>query len=428
MSGTSSTASRRPSPTLRQRRATWRAGGAASPGAWLGYAAMAGIMLWWTWRALQDPSQYDLTLLYQGGQLAWATGHPEHHPLWVGTPLLAAVMAVITRVMSLQTAGALITILNLGLVVGVVAVLLRRLRGRLPPVWWWLTAFALVSFAPMMSTVWWKQLNIIALVLALAGFDRLERGRTRSASAMIGLSVAVKPLVFLLPLVLLARRETRRAGALSLAWVPALTMAGQALLALHAGDLGVLSPLPAIQNFLVKSKPGRGLACQSLNFAPQSLVCRVAGPEHWLLQRTVVSVAIGLLGLWVIYALRRRRATSWEAFAFVCLLSVMFSPVAWAHYQVMLAPLFVLLVVGFAREGAGFGSWAGLATAFLLASLMWQPYGTLTGTVANALSGHAGTLARSQQDADSIAPVAQFAQYVLLITGLRWYAAPGSQD
>ena len=185
----------------------------------LGYAALAGVVAWWTWRALDEPSAFDTGLVYRAGEVAWETGHPEDVPTFVNTPFHVALMAIVTRLVSIDTAADLITLLNLLLVVGLIGVTLYRLRPVLSPVWWWVTAVALVSFAPMMSTVWWKQFNVIALALALAGFDQLRRGvtgsevlrpgRLRMSGALIGLSVAFKPLVILLPLVLLARRSTR---------------------------------------------------------------------------------------------------------------------------------------------------------------------------------------------------------------------------
>jgi hypothetical protein len=103
----------------------------------------------------------------------------------------------------------------------------------------------------------------------------------------------------------------------------------------------------------------------------------------------------------------------------------MTSPFEWTHYQVMLAPLFLLLVFRFVREGAGFGEWAGLALAFLLASLIWQPYGTLAGTLQRITGGaresyypFSGAPAQTFQEG-----VAQFAQYILVMAGAVWYAS-----
>jgi hypothetical protein len=95
----------------------------------------------------------------------------------------------------------------------------------------------------------------------------------------------------------------------------------------------------------------------------------------------------------------------------------MVSPIAWSHYQIMLAPLFVLLLVRFSREGASAGAWAGLAVAFALASLMWQPYGTLIGAVKDVFTG--GT--QSEHALLTVEQFAQFAQYILILTGVLWY-------
>jgi Glycosyltransferase family 87 len=409
----------------RGRRAGWSA--SFGQGAWLGAllgVALAGVVTWWTWRALHDPNGYDFRLAYKGGQVAWATGHPEEQYTWTGTPLLAAVLALLSRLESLRVAGDVLTIVNAMLVVVAVAMVMWRLRDRLSPGWWWVTALALLSFGPIMSTVWWKQFNIIALVLAVAGFELVRRRRPYSAAALIGLSIAIKPLVFLLPVVLLVRRETRRAGALALVWIAALSLAGQAFLAVRAHDLGVLSPSSAVNNFVAKTQPGfhPRWACMKLNFAPDALLCRLAGTGDWTLQHIVVWIAVAVLGVVAFNALRgRREATSWELFAVACPLSAMLSPLAWSHYQILLVPLFVLLLVRFTTEGAGVVAWTALAAAFVLASLMWEPYDTSIAAVTTLLSTHPPSAARRVQDALSVALVAQYAQYALFAAALLWY-------
>jgi hypothetical protein len=390
----------------------------------VGYAALAGVVGFWTWRALNDPVLLlfgDSHGFYMGGQVAWATGHPEHLSGWTGTPLFALVMAVTSRLVSFRTWDHLLTALNVGLVVAVVAVVLRRLRGTLSPAWWWIAAAALLSFGPVMATVWWKQVNIIALVLAVGGFELVRRRRTQTGAALIGLSLAFKPLAILLPFVLLARRDTRRAGAWALGCVLVVTLAAQAVLAAHAHSASALNPLTALQNFDHKTRPApangftTGWACNVSNFAPGSILCRLAGTQHATLQRVVALAGVALLAIWVISALRGRKATSWEVFAFTCAISPMLSPIDWAHYQIMLAPLFVLLVVRFTRDGAEPEEWAGLAVAFVLASLTWGPYNTPIDVVRNGFPG------RPAFDYDLIAFAASFAQYVLILTGVLWY-------
>jgi hypothetical protein len=394
----------------------------ASLPALLGFSLLAAIVAWWTWRAIADPHGYDFRLYYRAGQVAWATGHPEHQSTWDGTPLLGALMAILTRLAGLRAAADLITVLNAALVLGASAVVLRKLRGVLPAAAWWAVAAGLLSFGPILSTVWWKQFNLFALVAALAGFALMRQRRVPQAAALIGLSVSIKPLAFLLPFVLLARPSTRRVGALAVAWVAGLNLAGQAVLALRAHDLAVLSPVLAVQNFLTKSKPDHIWACQPVNFAPGSLLCRIVGRHDLTLQHVAVWAAAAVLGAWIVSTLRGRGVRSWETFAFTCPLSVMVSPLAWAHYQVMLAPLFVLLLVRFTRDGAGLIAWAGLVGAFLLASLMWLPYGTLPDAVWQLLSGNAPPpRAQIFHDENALAPAAQAAQYVLVLTGVLWY-------
>jgi hypothetical protein len=382
----------------------------------VGYVALAALVLFWTWRALHDASVYDFGLAYQGGQSAATTGHPEHLATWTGTPLLAAVMAMVSRLVSSGTGGHLLTLVNVVLVVGTAAVVLQRLRGTLSPAWWWITAAALLSFGPIMSSVWQKQLNIIALVLALGGFELMRRRRSHAGAALIGLSVAFKPLAILLPFVLLARRETRRAGAWAVVYLVVVSIVAQALLAAHAGSASAFNPLLELQSFMDKSKLGTGWACWVENFAPGSLLCRVAGSYDPTFQRVVVLAGVALLGAWVVGSLRGRRALSWEVFAFTCAISPMVSPIDWSHYQLMLAPLFVLLVVRFSREGTEAGEWAGLGVAFVLASLMWRPYDTPIDL------SRLGLPSTWTSFGILVADVAQFAQYVLILTGALWYA------
>jgi Glycosyltransferase family 87 len=380
-----------------------------------GYAALGLIVTLWAYRAFRDSATHDAGLAYVGGQVAWATGHPEHWFSWTGTPFLASVYALLTRILSNRAAADFLTAINVVLVVGTIAIVLRRLRAVLSPTWWWILAFALACFGPVMSTVWWKQVNIICLVLALAGFEALRRGREHRGALLIALSLSVKPLAILLPFVLLAGRQTRRAGAWAFAYLVALNIGAQVLLAAHAHDSSALNIWLAVKNFSTKSKPAAGLACSPENFSPQSMLCRLSSPQHWTSVQVVALLGVAVLGVWIVVALRGRRSTSWEVFAYTCAVSTMVSPISWSHYQIMLAPLFVLLLVRFARGRADVGEWVGLACAFVLASLVWSPYGAVT----DALQGKFSDAFRFNSH-PLITAVAEFAQYVLIVTALLW--------
>jgi hypothetical protein len=382
-----------------------------------GLLMLVGIVVWWALRAYNEPATVDVGLAYQGGQVAWATGHPEHLITWISTPFLGFVMAIVSRLVSEVSAAHLMTVLNTLLVTSTGVFVLYKLRTVLAAAWWWLLAFAMFTFAPMLSTVWWKQFNLIALVTALAGFYLIRERRPASGAALIGLSISIKPLAVMLPFVLLARRETRRAGVIALGWIFALNVLAQGFMATRAGNIATLNFLPILKNFADKSKPENIWACHTENFAPGSLLCRLAGSQNWDVQHLVVWTAVALLAGWVADALRGRKMISWEVFAFTCAISPMVSPIAWSHYQIMLAPLFVLLFVKFVTEGASIATWSGLIVSFVLASLMWQPFGTSIGAVRHIIDGAAQT----QRALFSIASVAQFAQYTLVITGIIWY-------
>jgi hypothetical protein len=387
--------------------------------AFLGFAVLLGIVVWWTWRTFHDPHPMDLGLAYQAGRVALITGHPERLNSWDGTPFLGASMAVISRFFSQHLTWVLLTVLNLAAVLALAGVLLGRLRGIVSARWWWVLAFAVLSFSPLMSTVWTKQFNILALALAVGGFELLRRGQDRPAAFLIGLSISLKPLVFLVPFVLLVPRSTRRVALETIAWVIVLNVLGLILYAIRAHSLDALNPYTALQTFEGKAGLSNTWACAPDNFAPGALQCRLSGINNPTLQQIVVYSVVALFGVWAVDVLRGRGPRSWEVLAFAAPLSAMLSPLQWSHYQVLLLPLFVLLVVRFLTEGATFGAWAGLASAFFLASLMWQPYGTLVGAVRGVFSG----MPQTPHDLQSIGTVAQFAQYTLLITALVWYAA-----
>src|SRR6185436_10662225 len=112
----------------------------------------------------------------------------------------------------------------------------RALRPVLPRAAWWSTLAAAVFFLPLVSTVAYKQFNLLALGLAFAGFLLVRRGREEAGGAVIAGSICLKPVAILLVPSLLARRDTRRAGWHAVLWIAALTAAAQGFLALRAGD------------------------------------------------------------------------------------------------------------------------------------------------------------------------------------------------
>jgi hypothetical protein len=380
-------------------------------------AGLAVVGGWVAGFAATRPGTYDLGLAYLGGAEAWASGRPERVFTWISTPFLAMLMAVATRVASAGTLAVAFNVFNVALAIALIAATWWGLRGRLPVRLWWLTLFAAVLFAPLSSTLWWKQLNLLALALAVAGFALLRRDRKADpwAAALIALSISIKPIVILLPLVLLLRADSRRAGLYLVGWTALLEAVAQAFLAWRAHDLAVLSPLPALTNFTAKSLPAaNGWACNVQDFSPTSTVCRLTGgPFFWDLQRlAVLAFVLGLA--WLLWrALRGFDARTWEMFAAACLLSPMLSPLAWSHYQLLLGPMFVVLVVRLPRTPEALPRWLLLGGAFLLAEISWTPIGTIAD-----LAGLGSLAPPGSRAYGSLLTAAAFAQYFLLTAAI----------
>ncbi|HSS93157.1 MAG TPA: glycosyltransferase family 87 protein [Candidatus Dormibacteraeota bacterium] len=341
----------------------------------------------------------DFGLAYSGGLEAWASGHPERLSTWFSTPFLALVMAVITRVASADAGAHVLVAANVVVWGGLLVTVWSRLQGRVPSAWWWGTLVAAAVFSPAISTIFWLNFNIIVFALALAGFSLVGR-HDRLAALLIGLSVATKPILLLLPLALLLRRESRTAGMLATAVAAGLNVAGIAFLAWRAGDPGALNPFPLLADFAAKGH-GPLVACVTQNYSPLALLCRLGLPTT-----TAVTLGVDAALVAIAWLLLRRLSTGWEVFALACLISPMLGPIEWATYQLLFAPVMLLLAYQFWSEGAPARLWLGLLLAFLMTELVWDPM---------------ESLARTPVTVEIVSySVGQFAQFVILLTWARW--------
>ena len=346
----------------------------------------------------------DFGLAYQAGVEAWNSGHPQRLVTWTGTPFYALVMALVARGTSVE-GGA-----RLFLAISVVAwgailrqtwnILMDRVSGR----FWSISLAAAIIFSPGIQTIFWLQPNLIVFGLALLGYAYLViLRRDFTAGALIGASIAIKPLVVLLPLALLMRRQTRTAGLWAIASAGLLTFGGLAFLAWRAGDRAVLNPIAYLTGFLSKGQ-GPIAACVPENYSPVALLCRL-GVEPSTGVVVVVGIVVVLIG-WFLIRLPETDVSTWAVFAAASILSGMLGPIDWASYGVLMAPLFVLLAYQFWRESAPPPFWIGLGIAYLLAELVWDPIESLAQApvVVVIFSYSAG----------------QFSQYVLLLLWARW--------
>jgi hypothetical protein len=211
----------------------------------------------------------------------------------------------------------------------------------------------------------------------VGGFALIGRN-ARWGGILIGLSLALKPIVILLPLALLLRRDTRKAGIWSIATAGAANVAGLAFLAWRAGDARVLNPLIALGNFSAKTYMPV-YACAPENYSPSALLCRLGlGPSQMI--TGAIAIAVAGLGYYWLRRLGDLPGRSWEVFALACMLSPFIGPVAWSHYQLLLAPAMLVLAYGFWRRNAPPMLWAALVLVFALCELIWDPLESLAHT------------------------------------------------
>ncbi|HKW69163.1 MAG TPA: glycosyltransferase family 87 protein [Candidatus Dormibacteraeota bacterium] len=351
------------------------------------------------------PYTADFGLAYQAGVEAWNSGHPQRLLTWTGTPFYALVMALVTRWASIEGGARLFMAIEVVAWGGMLRQVWSQLSDRVSARFWWTTLAAAVFFAPAIQTIFWLQPNLIVFGLALLGYAYLVlRRRDTLGGVLIGISVAVKPILLLLPLALLLRRQTRAAGLTAIATTVVSSFAGLAFLAWRAGDPAVLNPIDYLAGFLGK---GRGpiAACVPENYSPVALLCRL-GAEPSTALVVGVAGAVLVIGWLLIRDLPDSTESQWAIFAAACLLSGMLGPIDWASYGVLMAPLFLLLAYQFWLEGAPPPLWIGLGLAYLLADLVWDPLESLAQTPVPIVvfSYSAG----------------QFSQYVLLLVWIRW--------
>lgn len=345
----------------------------------------------------------DFGLAYHAGQVAWSSGHPERLSTWTGTPFLAFVMAAITKAESLEVGTLVILATNLVVWAGLLFSVWSRLDGRVPSGWWWGTLLTAVVFAPAITAIFWMQLNLIVLALALGGVALTGRN-DRAAGLLIGLALALKPILVLLPFVLLLRPESRRAGVWAIAVAAVLSTLGLGFLAWRAGDLSVANPVAYLAQFVTKGR-GPDYACVPENYSPMGLLCRLGVPSSTALTAIVAATVLGV-GWLVIRQLRNPSGAKWELFAAAGLLSPMLGPIGWAGYQVLLAPLMLLLAYQFWAERAPVFLWVNLAAVFLLTMLVWDPLESIAQTPVPLLVASY--------------TLGQFAQYFLLLLWVQW--------
>ena len=340
-------------------------------------ALLVGAVAWWTWRAINDVHGFDFKLYYHGGQSAWLTGHPERAGE-LGRHTVPGCRPGDPHPDS-QPAGCGRRHHRAERRLGA-----RHHRGPAAP-----PAGHAVLPRPRPDGAGDPHVRTVALncVVEAVQSDRAG-GRRRGVRPAASRPAHV-------------RRSTDRAIGLDQA-TPVPAAGRPAHPARHAARRGgsdrcdggaqrrgagptgcqgrkLACPRPADRRGQLPDQepalPRLGVSVGQPR--PERRVLPDVRAGHLALVHLLVVAAVGLLAFAVVSVLADRTGTSWELFAFICPLCAMASPLAWAHYQILLAPLFILLVVRFAQGQAAGGWWLALIGAFALASLMWLPYGTL---------------------------------------------------
>jgi Glycosyltransferase family 87 len=391
------------------------------PWEWIFAAVVVGWLIVLFWRGLTGLPALDTGLAYKGGQVAWATGHPERLSTWISSPFFALIMALTSRVLTENQTRIAVTFVNYAVLLALLPAIWVPLRRRVSPLFWWIALTAGLVFAPLASTLFWRQFNLIALAVGAAGFW-LSARRPAAAGALVSLSIAVKPVIFLLPLAMIWKRDTRKTGVLTLVWGVAILIVSQLFLAWRAHSLRTLLPFAALSNFASKSLPStNGWVCNAQNFSPESTMCRVValGGKDWSATRDLTLVGVAGIVLVAALLLRRTEGKSWLIFAFACLLSPMLSPIAWSHYQLMMAPMFLVLGYDLCKRRGQFIEWLWVGGAYVLCELSWRPYGMIDNILQQLVRG---------MPERSLLPsgfvllgFAQFAQYVLFFGAVLWF-------
>lgn len=345
----------------------------------------------------------DFGLAYQGGQEAWSSGHPERVLTWTATPFFALVMAGLTRAAPLDVATTAMLVVNLAVWAGLLITVWNQLLGRVPAKLWWVTLVATAVFAPAITTIFWMQPNLIVLALSLGGVALAGR-RVRTAGLLIGLALALKPVAILLPLALLLRGESRRAALWAIGVAGVLSAIGLGFLAWRGGDLSIANPIAYVAHFQTKGG-GPIVACVPENYSPMALLCRFGVPSSTVLTVAVAGVVL-FLGWLAVRRLRGVPNAAWDLVAVAFALSPMLGPIGWAHYQLLLAPLMLLLAYQFWAERAPIFLWLNLGLVFMMTMLIWDPLESLARTPVIVL-----VVAYT---------IGQFAQYFLLLLWFQW--------
>ncbi|MEO7794965.1 MAG: hypothetical protein ABIV06_09350 [Thermoanaerobaculia bacterium] len=287
----------------------------------LGFAGVVGVAALVHHGALLQPEpQQDEPDFVEAAELVAAGQSPYLQEKYNYPPLFASLGA---RALDLGGTGLFLGLMrgaNLLAVAGL-AIFAAGFAGLSPP-WRFTLAAALVAFLPIVHyTFWIGNTTPVAAALALAGW-RIGAGRPLAGAALVGASLAFKPIALVGALYLTARRLIERPAPVQ-RWVEALTWIPFTALGLvpWAGEL------PAL---LARMREPPIFSSRNLSFR------RVL--DGFGMEMPAAAITLAVLAIAFLMA-RRRPIDELDRVHTAPVVALLALPVAWAHGFLLVLPL-----------------------------------------------------------------------------------------
>jgi alpha-1,2-mannosyltransferase len=198
------------------------------------------------------------------------------------------------------------------------------IRRRVGVVWLPVLLAALVNFPPVLSHLFWGQLQLLLLLLLVGSWLCLRREHDIAAGVLLGLAIALKIFPALLIVPLLAQWRWRCVAAAALTAIGVL-MLSFAAVGWDQGWFYLTTVLPEVNHALGQYSPGNNSITSTIRNAIGD-----AGMADGisLVMRTAIISAVAF-GAW------RLRNNTARAYALAVTMLMLVPPVIWEHYFVL---------------------------------------------------------------------------------------------
>jgi hypothetical protein len=290
--------------------------------------------------------------------------HPTPHPFtlgWLFLPLLlfsyerAAIIWLMLQLFFLTLAGRL---------------LLQILQIKLAKQHAFVVALLLLSSWPLAMELWWGQMNLLLLLLALVSWQAFQQGREVTGGVLLGCTLALKLVGWPIILWLATQRKWRAVWAAGFFWMAAHLLA----VGFHGWAM--------IRDYYLKVGPlvSSIYRVRELNLSAWTIGQRLFAESGYHIVTVPVwnspflVKSISVLTPLVVLVLALRTVIQAKPFdiAFAIMLSIgtLLNPISWLHYFILALPAVALLFKRLKEL-----SWPGLETliAAALGISLWLP-------------------------------------------------------